>query len=203
MKIISVFPMAFLALLGLHTCSPDASSFADQTPHKAHAEPAPFNPKYALIDQDGKPVTQQTYEGQYQLIYFGFTYCPDVCPIGLSLLTAAMRDLEESDASKITPIFITVDPERDPPETLKGYIASFHPRLQGLTANSPQTIRKVTNGFRAFAMKDMTDHKGHYDMTHTSLFYVIGPGGEALGTFSSTITKDEMLGKLQGFINAL
>jgi len=178
----------------------ELANVADEAQSREHKPATPFNPEYSLINQNGEPVTNSSYPGKYQFIFFGFTNCPDVCPTGLSLFTNAMQEIDKQTVAKITPIFISVDPERDTPEQLKKYIANFSPELLGLTAEDPKVIRRITNGFRAFAMKDVSGHEGHYNMSHTSLFYVIGPDGNALGTFNSTISKVEMASKIRGFI---
>src|SRR6185369_14158786 len=91
---------------------------------------------FALVDQNGRTVRDSDFAGRYRLVYFGYSYCPDVCPTDLQSIGQAMRQFEKSDpgrAAEVQPIFITVDPERDTPPVLKAYVAAFHPRLIGLT----------------------------------------------------------------------
>src|ERR1700742_4940604 len=96
---------------------------------------------YALTDQDGRPRSSTDFRGKFQLIYFGYSFCPDVCPTTLAIMAAAMDKLGPSQ-DRIIPIFITVDPERDKPAVLKKYLAAFGPRFVGLT-RSPQEIAQA------------------------------------------------------------
>ena len=106
---------------------------------------------FTLTDHTGRRVTDKDFRGQHLLVFFGFTYCPDVCPSGLQVMTAALEELGPK-AEKITPIFISVDPERDTPEQLALYVSSFHPRLVGLTG-TPEEIQQVAKAYRVYYKK--------------------------------------------------
>src|SRR5436853_1443434 len=95
----------------------------------------PIGGPFALIDQSGKPRTDKDFRGKLMLVYFGFTYCPDVCPTDLQNIGLALDELGEA-GGKIQPLFITVDPARDTPEHLRDYVPMFHPRLIGLTGDT-------------------------------------------------------------------
>lgn len=104
---------------------------------------------FTLTNQDGKPTSWEQYKGQYRLVYFGYTYCPDVCPVDLQRIMQAFAKFEKAKpalAAKVQPMFISVDPERDTPAVLKTYVAAFHPRLIGLTGTKDQ-IAKVAKDF--------------------------------------------------------
>jgi protein SCO1/2 len=107
---------------------------------------------FQLIDQDGRPFSSDQLKGKPTLIYFGFTYCPDVCPTSLLLMETAIEKLGPDAAKKVNLVFITVDPERDTPELLKGYVPNFGPTIIGLTG-TPQQIADVTRAYRVYAQK--------------------------------------------------
>jgi len=139
---------------------------------------------FTLIDQDGKLTTDQDFKGQHMLIYFGYTYCPDICPTSLTTMSDAL-DLLGEDASKVTPILITFDPDRDKPEYLKEYATYFHPRLKALTG-TPEQIANVTKAYRVYYAKTIKEDADpdEYLMNHSSATYLMGPNGAFLLHFS-------------------
>lgn len=137
---------------------------------------------FSLTDQDGKRVTDQDFRGKYMLIFFGYTYCPDVCPSELQVMSAALDQLGPQ-ADKIQPIFITIDPARDTPETLKVYVSNFHPRLIGLTG-SEADIASVAKAYRVYYAKAQgSENKADYLMDHGSILYLMGPDGKFVTHF--------------------
>lgn len=150
---------------------------------------------FSLVDQDGRPVTDADFRGRFMLIYFGFTFCPDVCPAALQLMAAAVDKLG-AKGDQITPIFITVDPERDTPDALKPYVASFHARFVGLTGTSAD-IQDVARAYRVYArkVKDETA-PGSYTMDHTSIIYLMGPDGRFVTHFTSGTPLETMAAQL-------
>lgn len=147
----------------------------------------PFN----LLDSKGKRVSDQDFRGRYMLVFFGFTYCPDVCPSGLQVITAALDKMGPA-ADQITPVFITIDPARDTPDKMGAYVASFHPRLVGLTG-SAEEIASVVKAYRVYAKK-VPDARNpqDYTMDHSSIAYLMGPNGE-LVSFSAELLKADVL----------
>jgi protein SCO1/2 len=149
---------------------------------------------FALTDQFGKPRTDADFRGQYMLVFFGFTNCPDICPIELQTMSDAL-DLLGADAAKVTPIFITVDPARDTPDLLRDYVANFHPRLVALTG-SAETIGTVAKSYRVFYAKatggNAPSDPAAYIMDHTAIVYLMGPDGEYLAHFSPGTKADVM-----------
>lgn len=107
--------------------------------------------KFNLIDQTGNSVTEKTYLGKYSLVFFGFTHCPNVCPLGLQRMIAALQKIDGFE-SKITPIFISVDPERDSPQRMQSYLKNFHPSIVGLTGTEVQ-LENVARVYRAYFSK--------------------------------------------------
>jgi protein SCO1/2 len=140
----------------------------------------PIGGPFTLIDHDGKPRTNEDFRGKLLLVYFGFTYCPDVCPADLQNIGLALDQLGAA-GEQIQPLFITVDPERDTPEHLKDYVPMFHPRLIGLTG-SAAAIHAAAAAYRAYYAK--IPLKGDdYTVDHSSFIYVVGADGGYLGFF--------------------
>lgn len=132
--------------------------------------------EFELVDHRGRKVTEKDYLGKWQLVFFGFTYCPDVCPTTLATVSEAMDILGE-DADKVTPIFITVDPERDTPKVLAEYVTAFHPSLVGLTGNAEQ-IKSAAEAFRVYYAKAPQESASEeYLMGHSSFVYLMTPEG--------------------------
>jgi len=132
---------------------------------------------FELVNHHGDTVTDKSFSGQWQLVFFGFTYCPDVCPTTLAAMGAVLDQLGE-DAAKVAPLFITVDPERDTPEVLTDYIAAFHPRIVGLTGTKEQ-VQAAVRSFRVFAARiAQTDAPDGYLMNHSGFIYLMRPNGE-------------------------
>lgn len=151
---------------------------------------------FTLTDHTGRRVSDRDFRGQYILVYFGFTFCPDVCPSGLQVMAAALDQLGPK-AEKITPIFISVDPERDTPEQLAQYVPSFHPRLVGLTG-TPDEIQDVTKAYRVYYRK-VKDEKStaEYTIDHTSIIYLMSPDGEFIAHFTHATPASAMAEKLE------
>jgi cytochrome oxidase Cu insertion factor (SCO1/SenC/PrrC family) len=138
---------------------------------------------FTLTNQDGKRVTDQDFRGKYMLIFFGFTYCPDVCPSELQVMSAALDQLGP-EAEKIQPIFISIDPARDTPEAMKIYISNFHPRMVGLTG-SAEDIAAVAKAYRIYYAKAKgSENSPDYTMDHSTILYLMGPDGKFVKHFT-------------------
>ncbi len=150
---------------------------------------------FALTDHTGKRVTDQDFRGRYTLVLFGFTFCPDICPSALQVMSAALDRLGPK-ADRFVPILITVDPERDTPMQLASYVQSFHSRLVGLTG-TPAEIEAVVKAYRVYVRK-VADPKSTagYSIDHTSLIYVMGPDGAYVTHFAHTTNADVMAERL-------
>jgi protein SCO1/2 len=152
---------------------------------------------YALTDQDGKPRASTDFRGKYQLVYFGYSFCPDVCPTTLAVMAAAL-DKMGVDQNRIVPVFITVDPARDSPPVLKKYMAAFGPRFVGLTG-SAQQIAQVEKEFRVYAKKQpLAD--GNYGMDHSSVIYLMGPDGKLVSFYDEAISPEDLAKDLRAKI---
>lgn len=133
---------------------------------------------FSLVDQTGKPFTQTDLKGHPTLIFFGYTFCPDVCPTTLLEAEGWTKALG-ADADRLKVVFVTVDPERDTPEKLKDYLASFDPRFVGLSGPRPE-IDRILKGYRVFARK-VEGKGGDYTMDHTAAVYMLDPQGRFVG----------------------
>jgi protein SCO1/2 len=132
---------------------------------------------FTLENGNGQQVTDRNFRGKYMLVYFGYTFCPDVCPTTLNEVADAMDRLGPK-ADRLQPIFITVDPKRDTPEVVKQYTAAFSPRLIGLTG-SPDQIASVAKEYRVYYAEHRTGPgPNDYSMDHSSVLYLMGPDGK-------------------------
>lgn len=153
---------------------------------------------FSLTDHTGKSVTDADFRGNYMLIFFGYTYCPDICPTTLTDMGDAMRQLDGEQADKVTPVFITVDPERDTVEHLAGYVEFFHPRLVGLTGTTQQ-IADVARAYKIYFRKGEIpdDDPEGYLVDHSSIAYLVGPDGSFVTHFSHGTTPEQMAERLR------
>ncbi|MHA6718515.1 SCO family protein [Sphingomonas sp. RS6] len=170
----SVFPVLTLCVaLATAGCGPAA-------PGEAPLAGARIGGPFALTNQDGKTVRDTDFAGKYRIVYFGYTYCPDVCPTDMAKIGQAMRQLDReapATADKIVPIFISIDPERDKPAQLKSFVGNFYPRLVGLTG-SVDAIKTVARNYAVAFNKQPTP--SGYLMGHTAVAYLMGPEGKPI-----------------------
>ncbi len=146
---------------------------------------------FTLTDQNGERVSDADFRGKYMLIYFGYTYCPDVCPTELQVMSAALDEIGPA-AQKVQPLFITVDPERDTAAQLSDYMGNFHEAFLGLTG-TPEEIAKAAKAYRVYYEKveDSSSTVG-YLMDHSSFVYLMGPDGKFIKVFSYGTSPDDM-----------
>ncbi|NXT59472.1 SCO2 protein, partial [Pluvianellus socialis] len=138
---------------------------------------------FQLQDQAGRPRRKSDFRGQWVLLYFGFTHCPDVCPEELEKLSRAVELLErEPGLPPLQPLFITVDPQRDDAAALGRYLRDFHPRLLGLTG-SAEEVRAAGSAYRVYASAGPPDEAGDYIVDHSVLIYLLGPDGLLLDCY--------------------
>ena len=149
---------------------------------------APVGGPFELTDQTGHRRTDADFRGKLVVLYFGYTYCPDVCPTELQSISLALDKLGAA-AEAVQPLFITVDPERDTPARLADFVSSFHPRLIGLTG-SLADIRKTAIAYRTFFVKNSTSTPGDYSVDHTGFIYLVGKDGRYLGFLPPGSTPD-------------
>ncbi len=170
--------VAISATVALAACQPPAKQ-PDQSPPLAGAT---IGGAFALTDQNGRAVTDRDFAGKYRIMYFGYTFCPDVCPTDLQVIGTALAQLDKNDpdlARRVVPIFVTIDPARDTPAVLKQYVSAFHPRMVGLTG-SAAAIDKVAKEFAVYYQKGDAAPGGGYLMQHSSQAYLMDPAGKPL-----------------------
>lgn len=171
--------MRHLAALLLAACLSLAALAAG-----SEGETAGIVPRYLLEAPNGRSVTPEDFRGRFQLIAFGYTYCPDVCPTTLVEMADVLKRLGER-ADRLQAIFITVDPERDTAKVLQTYTAFFEPRILGLTG-SPQLVRRAADNFRIRygKVRDPQRGDGHYAVDHSAGMILLGPDGRFLRKFA-------------------
>lgn len=153
---------------------------------------------FTLQNHKGEAVTEQDFAGQYKLIFFGFANCPMICPTELQKMTAAMQILgEQSD--NITPIFISVDPERDTPEMLDEYVQQFHPRLVALTGTKEQ-LENVKDNYKVYSEKVTNEAMSGYMVNHSSFTYFMGPDDTLIDIFSMEETPTDIANGVRDII---
>lgn len=138
---------------------------------------------FEMIDQNGKTVTQADYP-DYKLIFFGFTHCPAICPTELQKITLALETLGDA-GNIITPIFVTLDPERDTPEQIKEYLGNFHPRMVGLTGSAEQVTR-IKDNFRVFSRKVEAEFMDGYMVDHSAFTYLMDRENKMIAIYPSS-----------------
>lgn len=155
---------------------------------------------FSLVDHTGKRVTDKDFHGKKMLMYFGFTHCPDICPGSLQVISAALDKLGPS-ADNVTPVFVTVDPERDTPERLGQYVKSFHPRLIGLTGKKDNVNSVVKDTFRIYAKKvEDPEQDGAYTMDHASIIYLMDENGKFVHYFGHPTSADKLADQLRRYL---
>ena len=155
---------------------------------------------FSLQDHNGQRVTEGAFAGRLGLIYFGFTYCPDVCPTELGLMASAL-DLLGPDASRVLPVLITIDPARDTAAALADYVSRFHPALIGLTGTEEE-IATSARAFRVYYRKIQPPGASDYLMDHSSFIYLVGPDGKVRQLFRPNTPPETIAAALRGQIRA-
>ena len=171
---------------------------ADRTPTATENSRALIGGHFELVNQLGKPVTEKDFLGKYMLVYFGYTYCPDVCPMDLQIMADAFNDLTPEQQDKINLVFVTVDPERDTVETMAEYVSFFSEKLIGLTGTVEQ-INNIKKAYRVYAAK--ADDSPDYLVDHTAYTYLMDKDGTFLQHFNHGENAEEMAVKIASFMN--
>lgn len=156
--------------------------------------------RYLLMDSRGRAISDQDFRGSFQLIAFGYTFCPDICPTTLAEISLIMEKLG-TRAEQLQPLFVTVDPERDTPEVLRRYTAYFHPRIIGLTG-SPELVRRVADHFKVRYEKHWEPgaEKDKYSVDHSAGMYLLGPDGSFLRKFAYATPPQEVADRIRAMM---
>ncbi len=146
---------------------------------------------FTLVDQHGQKVSDQDFAGRFMLVYFGYTFCPDVCPLSLSNMVQAIHLLGPDEAAKVVPIFITVDPERDTVAQMAEYAPLFDPGLVALTGSAEQ-IKQAAKAYRVYFSKVENGGSDDYLMDHSAFIYLMGSDGKYRGHFGHDASPEDM-----------
>lgn len=158
---------------------------------------------FALTASDGRTVKWDDFAGKYRVVYFGYAFCPDICPTDMQRVAQGLKVLKASDpakAAKIQPIFITVDPERDTPQVVGEFAAAFSPDIIGLTG-TPDQIAATAKAFKVFYAKGEVVEGGGYLVDHSAITYLFGPKGEPLATLPTDQGADAVAAELDKWVN--
>ena len=156
---------------------------------------------FELVSHEGKVTTDADFRGQHLLIFFGYTYCPDVCPTALQGLSVALDELGPL-AARVQPLFISVDPKRDTPEALAAYVEAFHPGILGLTG-TPAQIAEVAKAYHAFyARAEEGGDEDSYLVDHSAYIYLMGPDGAYRSMFSHGTAPKDLADSIRSYLDA-
>jgi protein SCO1/2 len=186
---------AFVA--GLIVCFGVVMLLTGQAGAPIRAQAAAVGGPFHLVDQDGRTVSDQDFRGKPLLVFFGYTHCPDVCPTTLFYVSEVMRRLGP-EADRAAALFITVDPQRDTPATLKDYLSSFDPHLRGLTGSTDATAA-VAKAYRVYYKKVPTEGDD-YTMDHTAIVYLMDKDGHFVAPFSLRRTPEAAADDLRRYL---
>ena len=164
----------------------------DPLPAPSYTEEAEIRSEFSLIDHTGQRVTQADYAGRWQLVFFGFTHCPDICPTTLAYMGAVLDELGAA-ADRVAPLFVTVDPVRDTVPVMAEYVGAFHPRLIGLTGSESE-VAAATYAFKAYAERvSEPAARDGYAMAHSAHIYLMSPEGRFIDVFQERDLPPEAL----------
>jgi len=154
---------------------------------------------FVLRDHTGADVSEDILLGKYSLVYFGFTYCPDICPMTLQTISDAIYMLPGQKSELVQTLFISLDPERDTPGVMADYVGHFHPRMTGLTGSLEQ-VREAANAYRVFFQQQSLGEDGDYTVNHSGFLYLMNRSGRYIDHFSKDVTLEELAGRLRGLL---
>ena len=174
--------VAAVVLLQMSTYGPDSSG--------THRVTQVVGGSFSLVSTEGRAVTPATWPGKLLVIVFGYSFCPDICPTSLGTIARALDRLGP-DGDRVQPLFITVDPERDSAETLRNYVALFHPRLIGLTG-TPAQIADAARAYKVYYQKIEGGAPGSYTIDHTAFFFATDDKGAVVKVFNRDIASDKL-----------
>ena len=155
---------------------------------------------FTLTDHAGEVFTEENLRGRYVLLYFGFTYCPAICPTELQKMTVALNQAGEALAGQILPVFITVDPERDTQDVMKNYVAQFYPGMVGLTG-TPEQVATALKAYKIYARKVEDPALSEYTMDHSSYIYFLDPEGGLIGIYGTNSKPSEITAAIRANVS--
>lgn len=185
--------------LSLAACGSSAPAPTAEPPLAGADIGGPFE----LVSENGKTVRWGDFAGKYRIVYFGYTYCPDVCPTAVQRAMAGLKLFEKASpelGAQIQPLFISVDPARDTPQVVGEFTANFHPRLLGLTGNAAQ-VSAAAEAFRVYYSKGDASANGAYLMDHSNITYLFGPAGKPLATLPTDLGAEAVAAELEKWVH--
>lgn len=194
-----------IRLATLFLCLAVSGPLAAQAQHSLELlqeENTSIVPRYLLQDPNGRSVTSEDFRGRFQLIAFGYTFCPDICPTTLVEMAAILKLLDDKSA-RLQPIFITVDPERDSGQVLKTYTEFFDPRILGLTG-SPALVRRTADNFkiRYAKVREPGTMPKNYAVDHSAGMILLGPDGQFVKKYPFAMPVDDIASHISALMNA-
>ena len=188
--------LALAAALSLSACD-------DRPPlDTAPLHGAKIGGAFTLTDQTGEKRRWEDFDGQWRVVYFGFTYCPDICPTDVQRLSQGLAQFEEANpelGAEVTPIFVSVDPERDTPEVVGQFVSNFHPRLVGLTG-TPEQIADAAMKFGVSYSRGPETADGAYDVGHSNYTYLFAPDGSPVATLPTDLVADAVAAEVARWV---
>jgi len=183
-KIVAVIALGLVALVAVFVWMSQQAQQGAQTAVK-------LGGAFELVDHNGRPFTQEELKGKYTLLYFGYTYCPDVCPTELQTIAEALKLLDKELVKDMRVVMVSIDPERDTPQVLKDYMGNFGPNFIGLTG-TPEQVRKMAKQWRTFYRKAEDTADGGYLMDHSAIVFLLDKQGNYLRHFAYGTPPDRM-----------
>ena len=178
-RLLAVLPLLFLA-----ACQDAGPASQGPSPEGVDLRGAAIGGPFELVDKAGRTVRWSDFAGRYRIVYFGYAYCPDICPTDVQRMAQGLKIFVGKNpeaAKRVQPIFITVDPERDTPEKVGEFAAAFSPDLIGLTG-TPEQVEAAKEAFKVYSTKGAVQPGGGYLVNHSNLTYLFDPEGKPLGT---------------------
>lgn len=172
-----------------------ATSYVMHLDQKAENASVPIGGPFELVDQDGRVVTEQDFAGRLMLVYFGYTFCPDVCPTSLQTMSVALEQLGE-DAEGVAFVFVTLDPQRDTVAQMKDYVSLFEPGPVGLTGTAEQ-VEAAAKEYRVYYRLHDEGGEQDYLVDHSSFVYLMDREGRYLAHFGHAATPDQMVEEIR------
>ena len=196
--LVAIAGVAAIALTGIGLLATGGLTGPAEAPQRSSGAALIGGP-FTLVNQRGETVNEADFRGKFSLIYFGFTHCPDVCPTALQIMSVALEEVGEA-ADAVTPVFITIDPERDDVATVAAYVAHFGENFVGLTG-TPAQVETAARAYKVYYRKvEDPGSAGGYAMDHSSVVYLMSPEGEFLANFTHETRPDRMAAKIREYL---
>jgi protein SCO1/2 len=166
------------------------------TPPLAAQTPPLIGGPFTLVDQDGRAVTERSFHGTPVLLYFGFTSCPDVCPIDLARVARIAQRVRKLGGPRLTPVFVSIDPVRDTPSKMKAYVGLFGPDVVGLTG-TPTQIATITDRYHVYVKKVPLRRPGDYMMDHSTFLFLLDGKGHYVDHFGRSTDEAQVAARIR------